>query len=67
MQRHERYGCAGGGPRTDEYSSPGVPASFRHVPERRHGFLTAFTTMRISAARGPLSADAPYLTRTLSY
>ncbi len=35
--------------------------------DRRHGFLTALTAMRISTARSPLSGDAPYLTRTLSY
>lgn len=43
------------------------PLFFGHVPDWRHCFLTAFTTMRISVARGPLSADAAYLTRTLSY
>lgn len=35
--------------------------SFRHVPARRHGFLTAFTTMRISAARGALVCRSPVL------
>ena len=43
------------------------PLHSRPVLDRRHCFRTPCTTIRISVARGPRSADAAYLTRTLSY